>query len=475
MDEDQDLELCPHCKTWLSHRQVNRHLEQVVRDFNLSSSDEEMSDDGDADAEMSENNDADTDNDDAPALNLPALDLPPDLPALGVPNAIDDLGPTNNPDTGDYPGSGNEPDDEEPPQLPVGMAPAGVDPAVLPLLAPLYWLLRNPAVNIDAWPEPTDSEQSSAEDEPVEENPVNGEQDPEFVERIAPLEADAIDEPEVGDNELPAFLQAHLLDMNEEEWLDLYARVLSKRDRKTLELLATRLRTHFSRTTWDELRLGICEEHKIPSEFIAWRRLRILAGLDTRTYDCCIGSCCAFLGKYAALDKCPFCDEKRYTSKGAARRRFCYTPLIPQLRSLFQCTTMAKNLRYRVASERDYEPGVIEDVFDAENYRQLRKKVVEESGGYKFFDNPEDIALGLSTDGFTLFKRRRRGLSTAWPIIILNYNLDPKIRTRLENVLCVGVIPGPRQCKDLNSYLAPLLDELLELEHGIVCSGLKPE
>jgi hypothetical protein len=99
---------------------------------------------------------------------------------------------------------------------------------------------------------------------------------------------------------------------------------------------------------------------------------------------------------------------------------------------------------------------------------------VDEGGGYHFFTNPEDIALGLSTDGLNLFKRRRRGLSTAWPIILVNYNLDPRIRTRLENILCVGVIPGPKQCKDLNSYLAPLVEELLALERGVYIGGLTP-
>jgi hypothetical protein len=37
------------------------------------------------------------------------------------------------------------------------------------------------------------------------------------------------------------------------------------------------------------------------------------------------------------------------------------------------------------------------------------------------------------------------------------------------------VIPGPKQCKDLNSFLIPLLDELLELEEGVKTSGLTPE
>jgi hypothetical protein len=249
-------------------------------------------------------------------------------------------------------------------------------------------------------------------------------------------------------------------------------RTITHRDRNILRLLATRLRTHFSRQTYDDLRHGACEELNIPSEFVAWRRLRILSGLETRAYDCCVNSCCCFLGKYQDLTSCPFpsCKEPRFKSNGAPRRLFRYTPLIPQLRGLFQDAQTSKKLGYRVLAEEQYDPEKIQDVFDAEHYRLLRRTVLDPESGYCFFDNPQDIALGLATDGFTLFKRRRRGLSTAWPVIIITYNFHPRIRNHLENVICIGVIPGPRQCKDLNSFLIPLLDELLELESGVECS-----
>lgn len=66
-----------------------------------------------------------------------------------------------------------------------------------------------------------------------------------------------------------------------------------------------------------------------------------------------------------------------------------------------------------------------------------------------------------------MYKQHRKGNSTAWPLILINYNICPDIHTRLENIICVGVIPGPRQFKDLNSFLVPLLEELLQLESGI--------
>ncbi|KAB5587887.1 Transposase family Tnp2 protein [Ceratobasidium theobromae] len=344
-----------------------------------------------------------------------------------------------------------------------------ITPPPAPPLAPAQGLRRNPPVTIEEWPDIDAGATSDMSD--THEEPLGLNRDPDFIETMVPPHFDPRDEPLMTDNDIIQLLQEEYGDLDDKEWIDMYTRTITPRDRKILQFLATRLRTHFSRQTYDDLRHGACEELNIPSEFVAWRRLRILSGLETRAYDCCVNSCCCFLGKYQDLTLCPFpgCGEARFKSDGTARRVFRYTPLIPQLRSLFQDPEMSKKLGYRVLAEEKHEPGKILDVFDSEHYCSLRETVLDPEHEYHFFDDPQDIALGIATDGFTLFKRRRRGHSTAWPIIIINYNLHPRIRNRLENVLCVGVIPGPKQCKDLNSFLVPLLDELLELESGVEC------
>ncbi|KAB5588211.1 Transposase family Tnp2 protein [Ceratobasidium theobromae] len=333
---------------------------------------------------------------------------------------------------------------------------------------------RNPPVTIEDWPDPKwdppESEESDIGDEPID----SADHDPEYVERTVPLGCDPTDEPELTDEQMRQLLEVELGDLADTEWIDMYDRIISPNVLNTLKFLATRLRTHFSRSTYEDLRHGVCASLDLPSEFIAWRRLRILSQLETRSYDCCVNSCCCFLGKYKDVQICPFCKESRYNPSGKRRRAFQYSPLIPQLVGLFQSCEMASKLQYRAQVEQQDDPDTFQDVFDGEHYRTLRQTQVFPDNSYRFFDNPEDLALGLSTDGFTLFKRRRRGLSTAWPLILVNYNLHPKIRTRLENVLCIGVIPGPKQPRDINSFLIPLLDELLELEQGVEASGLKP-
>jgi hypothetical protein len=72
--------------------------------------------------------------------------------------------------------------------------------------------------------------------------------------------------------------------------------------------------------------------------------------------------------------------------------------------------------------------------------------------------------MGASTDGFGPFKHRKK---TCWPIIIILYNLPPEIRTWLIYLLCVGVIPGPKAPKDMDSFLFPFVEELLALMRGV--------
>ncbi|KAG8703712.1 hypothetical protein FRC09_003998 [Ceratobasidium sp. 395] len=329
--------------------------------------------------------------------------------------------------------------------------------------------VHNPPVEIHEWPDPGSDHGSDAASE--DEELVDGaDQDPPFEEFPAQpnnVDLNALYEPGMDDEQVHALMRLELGDLAEDEWLNLYDGTLTWKDENTFRFLATRLRTHFSRQTYDELRYGPCEALGIPSEFVAYRRLRIAAGLETRMYDMCIGSCVCFLGKYADLQSCPYCHEPRFSAANRPRRSFYYTPLIPQLQALYRSHDMLEKLGYRALVENASEPGVYEDIYDGEHYRTLRATQLDPNDEYRILDDPRDLALALSTDGFSLFKRRRSGHSTAWPLIFINYNLHPRYRTHLEHIICVGVIPGPKQCKDLNSFLVPVLQELILLERGV--------
>ena len=87
--------------------------------------------------------------------------------------------------------------------------------------------------------------------------------------------------------------------------------------------------------------------------------------------------------------------------------------------------------------------------------------------GHKYFSDPRDIALGISLDGVTYFSHRQHSI---WPVILINYNLPPKVCTCRDRILCYGVIPGTM--KNLDSYLIPLQDELKDLAKGVLTLDL---
>ena len=196
--------------------------------------------------------------------------------------------------------------------------------------------------------------------------------------------------------------------------------------------------------------------------------VRDLSRFEPVKFVCCINSCICYTGPYADLDKCPKCETLRLDESGRARRTFSYIPLIPRLRALVSNHTYATQLQYRADEHaKTRRPGTTTDIFDGLHYRSLlRERVIvgDQTYPHNYFSDHRDIALGFATDGFAPFKKRKH---TAWILLIFNYNLPPEQRFRKDNILCVGIIPGPKKPWDADSFIYPLVRELLELAIGV--------
>lgn len=180
----------------------------------------------------------------------------------------------------------------------------------------------------------------------------------------------------------------------------------------------------------------------------------------------------AFTGQFSECTKCNLCGLPRYKYEATKTpfKTFSYIPLIPQLRAAFSNPELVKSMQYRAnyfTDEGASRAGVVGDIFDGEDYQELLRTpvgLVGDRAGEFFFAGDTDIALGLSSDGFAPFKSRKQ---SAWPLILFNYNLPPEIRFWIENIICVGVIPGPKAVKDIDSFLWGAIEELLQLAAGI--------
>ena len=94
------------------------------------------------------------------------------------------------------------------------------------------------------------------------------------------------------------------------------------------------------------------------------------------------------------------------------------------------------------------------DIYDGKYYSEFK-----DADGLPFFNEKRNIGLLVNFDFFNPFKKSKYSLGVLYAVIV---NLPRKVRFLWENVLVLGIIPGPREPKlHINTYLRPFVDELL--------------
>ncbi|KAJ7917801.1 hypothetical protein B0H13DRAFT_2322008 [Mycena leptocephala] len=196
-----------------------------------------------------------------------------------------------------------------------------------------------------------------------------------------------------------------------DEYEELYglpaAEELTEEDLAILRAFALKTEDHLTNATFEKLPYTFPTAN-IQTLKVTKARIEFLAEFKPVAYDCCPGSCCCYVGPHANEQKCPYCNEPRFEANGRPRKTFTYVPLIPRLVAYFKNSAAIEQMSYRGK----YKPSAkMKDFFDGANYRVLRDRFVTVNGqkmSYKFFCDVRDIALGLSTDGFAPFKRRKK-------------------------------------------------------------------
>ncbi|KAF5441885.1 hypothetical protein F2P56_037164 [Juglans regia] len=85
-----------------------------------------------------------------------------------------------------------------------------------------------------------------------------------------------------------------------------------------------------------------------------------------------------------------------------------------------------------------------------------------------FARDARNVRLGLASDGFNPFNNLAKPYSI-WLVILVPYNFPPWLCRKDQVFMTSLIIPGPKSPgNDIDVYLQPLIDELLELwEHGV--------
>lgn len=137
-----------------------------------------------------------------------------------------------------------------------------------------------------------------------------------------------------------------------------------------------------------------------------------------------------------------------------------YASLISSLKSLLlrkgfyhQC-----QLWYHTSSASQTK---ISDVYDGEIWSQFfNSQQVEQA-----LDKKNGICFMLNVDWFQPYKHRIYSIGVLYLEIM---NLPRSVRFKRENIIIIGLIPGPSEPKlNMNSFLSPLVSELLLLWDGI--------
>ena len=125
---------------------------------------------------------------------------------------------------------------------------------------------------------------------------------------------------------------------------------------------------------------------------------------------------------------------------------------MPRFRRMFNSAKHAKNMVWH--SEKRVNDGVLRHPADAAQWKSFDFE-------YKDFSaDPRNLHLGLATDGMNPFSMMSSKYSV-WPVILVNYNLPPKLCMKRKFLMLKLLISGPSQPgNDIDVYLAPLVDDL---------------
>ena len=137
---------------------------------------------------------------------------------------------------------------------------------------------------------------------------------------------------------------------------------------------------------------------------------------------------------------------------------YCYIGLKCSLESLLKnqhFIDLSEDWRFRDCS------GQMSDVYDGKIWSEY-----QQYGGKPFLADPYTYGIMMNIDWFRPYKHWKNYSIGAIYVVFLN--LPRHVRFKRENILLVGLLPGPSEpTHDINSYLKPLVAELGALWEGV--------
>ena len=141
-----------------------------------------------------------------------------------------------------------------------------------------------------------------------------------------------------------------------------------------------------------------------------------------------------------------------------ANKEYCYQHLTDAIGLLInQPNFLEKCEQWR---NRGGDSELLSDIYDEKIWKEFQN--IDEK---EFLSLPNNLALGLGCDWFQPYKHVTYSVGVLYLVI---FNLPREERFKMENIILLGIIPGPSEPKKtMNSYLGPFVQDLLEFWEGV--------
>src|ERR1044071_6823939 len=212
------------------------------------------------------------------------------------------------------------------------------------------------------------------------------------------------------------------------------------------------------------------KDNELPDTTCATKKVICPLGLEVQKIHACPNDCILYRGAYEDLNACPACGALRYKirrddpgdvdgeppRKRVPAKVMWSVPIIPRLKRLFRNKEHAKLMQWHREDRK--KDGNLRHPADGSQWRKIERKYRDEFGG-----DPRNVWFGLSADGINPFGEQRSNHST-WPVTLCMYNLPLWMCMKRKFIMMPVLIQGPKQPgNDIDLYLRPLVEELLEL------------
>nr|XP_033511982.1 uncharacterized protein LOC104096129 isoform X1 [Nicotiana tomentosiformis]XP_033511983.1 uncharacterized protein LOC104096129 isoform X2 [Nicotiana tomentosiformis] len=201
------------------------------------------------------------------------------------------------------------------------------------------------------------------------------------------------------------------------------------------------------------------EDANLPPSFYEAKKTISKLGLDYIKIPACPNNCMLYWEGDSELEACKHCGTSKWNpnkkNKKQSAKVLRYFPLKSRLQRLFMCCKTAEHMRWHASSSN--EDGLMRHPRDGEAWKTFDRT------HFGFASDPQNVRLGLATDGFSPFGTMST-TSSIWPVFLIPYNLHPWMCMKHTSFILSMIIPGKQMPgNNIDVYLQPLVKELCEL------------